>query len=310
MEYHYEMMSANHVPVLARTRREKYSEETRHVNHLAYGQNSYDKYGRPYKKGQDDPTFESRSWDFVRLRSWIGWRKGEERGHSPLDTSFSQGYSLDEQDHLGGDRDCCREKCRIFQQKADQYEKKSRELQDDLDRERVRVQQAILAIDHMEANMNNREYFLGDQASDEDVRAMFMTLMIDIKILSRAFINGHARTLREERFQVYQKVTPMYAELEDLENSTENKKQKRFFVRGWIGYVMCTRLFRNLEEPTEDLATDAWLEKPLADSFLFLENRLLRAGWFPYHLYAGSTDRNRSWSGPIQVLQRLASAHC
>jgi len=63
---------------------------------------------------------------------------------------------------------------------------------------------------------------------------------------------------------------------------------------------MCTRLFRNLEEPIKDLATDAWLEKPLEDSFLLLENRLLRVGWFPYHLCAGSTDRDRSRGVPYK----------
>jgi len=272
-------MSANHAPALARTHREKYSKETRHAKNIAYGQNTYDRNDRPYKKRRDDPTFDSTSGDFGRLRSLIRWCKGEEGSHFPLDTPFRQEYSLDEEEHLREDGDCYRENFQIVQQKADQYEKKNRELQDDLNQERVRVQQAILAIDHMEANMNNREYFLGDQASDEDVRAMFMILMIEIKTWSQAFSNGNARTLREENFQVYQKVTPIYTVLEDLENSTENSKQKRFFVRGWIGYVMCTRLFRNLEEPIKDLATDAWLEKPLEDSFLLLENRLLRAGW-------------------------------
>ncbi|KAG9203834.1 hypothetical protein G6514_001995 [Epicoccum nigrum] len=37
---------------------------------------------------------------------------------------------------------------------------------------------------------------------------------------------------------------------------------------------MCARLFRSLEDPTGGLAEDAWLAKPMADAFGYLENCL------------------------------------
>ncbi|KAF2624865.1 hypothetical protein BU25DRAFT_460707 [Macroventuria anomochaeta] len=123
--------------------------------------------------------------------------------------------------------------------------------------------------------MDERETFLGEQASDEDVYGKFDKLMSEIRTWSSHFNGGNADSFKEDRFSEYQNIVPLYTELRDLDEITTKKRKKRLFVRGWTAYVICTKLFRTLDlAPAGDLGNDVWLGNALADNFRCLENQL------------------------------------
>jgi hypothetical protein len=287
-------MSVNHAAALARNYPSQYPEEPQHTDHLTYGSGNRDKDGKISRKERGGSTYD-RGVDGGRLGSKIKKLfQVEERGHPRSDMSSKPRHYQNEEERLREDRNYYRDKSHTLERSVNQYQEENRRLRDDLDDGKDRFERAVRSADHMQSTMDNREYFLREQASDDDVCTMFMTLMNEIKNWSQAFSHGSKRALREEMFKDYQKVTPMYTAFHNLEDSTANKKQKRFFVRGWTAYVMCTRLFRNHEGPAGGPGEDAWLDKPVAGSFQFLEDRLLRTGWSPCYFCAGFTNRDRS----------------
>ncbi|OAL49032.1 hypothetical protein IQ07DRAFT_681058 [Pyrenochaeta sp. DS3sAY3a] len=261
---------------LPQTYPEKFSGEPYRTDHLAYGSEPRDRKNKLSKKERGDPTYDRVAVDVGRIvgNKFKKMLKVEERDDSRADMSSKQRHHRNEEERLRENRNYYKDKFEALELK---HREENRRLRAELNQERDRVERAVRSADHMQSTMDNREYFLGEQASDDEVCTMFITLLNEIKNWSQAFSSGSSRTLQEERFQEYQRVTPMYSEFHDLENSTVNKKQKRFFVRGWTGYVMCTKLFRNLEGPEGGLGEDAWLEKAIAGNFRFLENRLLEA---------------------------------
>ena len=203
-------------------------------------------------------------------------------------SSSRQRHDRSEEDRLRTERDYFRDKFEILEPQMLQGQEEIRRLRANLEVERGRAERAVRSADLMQSSMDNREYFLGEQTSDDDVCTMFGTLMTDIMLWSQNFSHGDAKPLREDRFQDYQMITPMYTALGDLEDATAKKKQRRFFVRGWAGYVMCMRLFCGPAGAAGVRAEDAWLEKDVAGKFKFLESQLLRAaaGESPSWTYA------------------------
>lgn len=228
---------------------------------------------------------------------------------SRSDMSSKPRYYRNDEDRLRDERNEWKDRFKQLEPIALQHQEENSRLRVKLDEERARIEQATRSVNHMQSAIDNREYFLGEQSSDDDICTMFLALMNKIKNWSLAFSKSNPRTLREERFQDFQKVTPMYAVLSDLEDTIINGKQKRFFVRAWTGYVMCTRLFRSLEGPAGGLAEDAWLAKPIADSFRFLEDRLYLAGQCFPPVIVDATDKFRSAYSTNQILQRLEGLH-
>jgi nucleoside phosphorylase len=153
------------------------------------------------------------------------------------------------------------------------------ELQAALGREKEIVERTMQSANKMQSTMDNRELFLGEQANDDVVMAMFGKLMSDIKTWSTRFNAGDADAFSEERLQDYRRVAPQYTEVSQLGNISARKRQKRLFVRGWTAYVMCTKLFRSLNlAPLGGLGEDVWIRKELSESFSCLENELWLIG--------------------------------
>ncbi|KAJ4993515.1 hypothetical protein SVAN01_01063 [Stagonosporopsis vannaccii] len=132
-------------------------------------------------------------------------------------------------------------------------------------------------VDQMQSTLDNKDSFLGTQINDEDLQRRFNTLMIEIKTWSGRFNDGTTSPFRLDRLSEYQCVLPRCVDLRHLDKITADKKRKRLFVRGWAAYIMCTRLFRDLESTSaRDLGGDVWLEKALAGDFKNLEDRFWR----------------------------------
>ncbi|KAJ4985397.1 hypothetical protein SVAN01_09152, partial [Stagonosporopsis vannaccii] len=172
----------------------------------------------------------------------------------------------------------------------DNYKSRISQLQIELDKSKDTVAHHTRSIRHMISMANNRDSFLGEQASDEEILVTFEKLMSDIKFWSTRF-NSNKKApsrnrygvvsrnndypFRTENLSKYRRVAPAYLELHHLSGMVDARKKKRGFVRGWVAYVMCTKLFRSLSlPPVGDSGEDVWLEKVVSDNFRCLENRL------------------------------------
>lgn len=134
----------------------------------------------------------------------------------------------------------------------------------------------------MQTEMDNKELFLGPQATDDDIRAKFDSVLASIKTWSTNFTSGPVGSdvFKDDHLSDYQSVAPLCRDTSHLMHLISNKKRRRLFVRGWAAYVMSKRLFRTLETETRPAAQahDLWLDSATAQSFLKVENAIYFAG--------------------------------
>lgn len=319
--------NAELVEAVARACPDQNSGTPKHTDHLAFGLDPRERNSKLHKKDRANTAYDRVGENVGRFGNTIKKIfQGDERGdHDPRDSRESRyhrdlrdqrsdmssepRYSRNDEDRLRDEKNAWKDRSEKLERIVLQHQEENIRLRAKLDEERARVEQAVRSADHMQSAIDNREYFLGEQSSDDDICTMFLVLLNEIKNWSLPFSKSNPGTLREEKFRDFQKITPMYAVLCDLEDTITNGKQKRFFVRGWTGYVMCTRLFRSLEGPERGLAPDVWLAKPIADHFRFLEDRLYLAGQYCPHVTVGATDDFRSAYCTNQILQRLEGLH-
>jgi hypothetical protein len=201
----------------------------------------------------------------------------EGRSKLPPDPRYAHGTF--KEDQLRADRNKYKQRARELEDQLAHCETENGRLQADLIDERIRLERTMYSANQMQSSMDNREYFLGEQANDEEVCGMFDKLMNDIKTWSTNFSGGSANTLSESDFSNYQRVVPLYTNIEHLDRVFRVKKQKRLFVRGWTAYVVCTSLNRSLDlPPFGDVGEDVWLDQAMADNFRCLENQLWLTG--------------------------------
>lgn len=166
-----------------------------------------------------------------------------------------------------------------FSRLAKSFEQELDACQNDLVREKERIAQMERSTNQLQLAMESREWFLGQQVNDDEVIADFDNLLNDIRTWSTSFGGDGASSFKQDTFSDYQKVVPMCRELHHLEIVATDKKKRRLFVRGWTAYIICTKLWRNIDmEFGDGLGEDVWLDKELADSFSYLENELCSAG--------------------------------
>jgi hypothetical protein len=140
----------------------------------------------------------------------------------------------------------------------------------------------------MQSQMDNKELFLGRQASDEDVQAKFNELMNAIKTWSTRFAaTGQAvyGNFVEGDLLKYQRVLPTCQSILDVQkllNNSPHGKKKRIFTRGWAGYVMSELLFRTLKTADHEgtKAYDVWMDRRASRSVHRIENQLYDPGQF------------------------------
>ncbi|KAL8821400.1 MAG: hypothetical protein Q9223_000549 [Gallowayella weberi] len=150
-----------------------------------------------------------------------------------------------------------------------------------LQKEHDKVQRVTQSAHHMQTVMDNKELFLGPQATDDEVRARFDSVLASIKTWSTNFTSGSVESdmFKEEYLADYQSVAPMCRNTSHLMRLVSNKKCRRLFVRGWAAFVMSKLLFRTLETENQPAsqAHDLWLDSSTAQSFLNIEDVIYRA---------------------------------
>ena len=214
----------------------------------------------------------------AEIRDIIGRAKKPFQAHDEAIGSRSyRGQKRGVQDPQSGSRDLWRDKINELEAKLRSYDMQNRKLSEELQLERAGVERIKRAANQMQSNMDNREMFLGEQLNDDTVKPDFDKLMSDVRTWSVRFSGGEGHACNPADFGEYQRIAPMCASFGELEEFFKNKRHAKMFVRGWTAYVMCTRLFRNLDAtPAGTVGEDAWLGRALADNFGCLEHEL----WF------------------------------
>jgi hypothetical protein len=161
-------------------------------------------------------------------------------------------------------------------------ELESKRLQTKLQNERDAAERTKRAVHKMQSVVDNKELRLGPQATDEEVRAKFGSILASIKTWSTDFTGGGGEpgAFQENRLSQYLCVAPIHTTTSGLEHLVHDKKRRRLFVRGWAAYVMSDMLFRTLTAETHSgpQGDDYWLEPRASYSFCYLENKIYFAG--------------------------------
>jgi hypothetical protein len=130
-----------------------------------------------------------------------------------------------------------------------------------------------------------RELVFGPQMTDDVIRTRFESLLADIRTWASEFActTGQEPSFEEAMLSEYQRVAPSCETLEHLyatvksEIPKQDKKQKRYFIRGWTSYIMIQSIFRTLDEQGT-IGHDSWLFEDDSKAFERLEQRLWHAG--------------------------------
>ena len=140
----------------------------------------------------------------------------------------------------------------------------------------------------MQLAMDNKELYIGQQASDDIIIGKFSALMRSIKTWSQLFPRIQIDNLKlqlknEEMTDEVLGVFPGCPRVEDLEKVLNNPQKRRLFIRGWVGLIITKHFFRSLPDedyPAFNEAVDAWLQESTSASVAALERVFFCAGMF------------------------------
>ena len=153
-------------------------------------------------------------------------------------------------------------------------------LQAELQHEQEQTTQARRSADHLQTILDNREFFLGPQTSDDEMRTSFSSIFTDIKTWSTHFISGPNIALVHQRVDLldrFQYILPLCSDRSQLEKYLTSKRKRRLLVRGWAAFIACKRLLPT-EGGGENGKVDAWLDAASAQSFSILEQKIRSSG--------------------------------
>ena len=153
-------------------------------------------------------------------------------------------------------------------------------LRAELQREQEQSTQARLSAHHLQTILDNREFFLGPQISDDDMRTSFSSIFSAIKTWSYHFISGPKDALVDQRTDLLDKIQyilPWCSDHSQLKRYAASKGKPRLLVRGWAAYIACKRLLP-ADVAGETGKVDPWLDSASAQSFSILEQKISSTG--------------------------------
>lgn len=152
------------------------------------------------------------------------------------------------------------------------------ELRTKLQREREELERAKRSAHHLQTILDNKEFFHGPQATDDDMRTRFSSILTSIKTWSFPFIHEpiEAWSMANGQLIEYQCVLPMCTHMSHVKEAAATKKKRRLFVRGWTAFIACKCILgTNTSSKVE--AIDLWLDSKAAEIlFLGAKNQLYR----------------------------------
>lgn len=161
-----------------------------------------------------------------------------------------------------------------LRQENEELQQENQGLQRQLDMKQGEGARIKKAADQMQLHLDNKELFLGTQASDADVIGRFETLFGSIKTWSLEFtieepdkhgyvFEGHFKT------SMYRNVAFSCRDLASLHELLKDGRKRRLFARGLVAYVICTTVFLT----SASNGYDYWLDRATSDSFRSLERQ-------------------------------------
>jgi hypothetical protein len=251
---------------------------------------------RPYRHGDSRSKIhgDSRSQTHGDSRSQTNGdsrSQVHEESRSQTHTgTYIEGYESDAQRYKR-ERNEWKQKCATLEQLNSANRDAITQLHNELEKQQKRVDQTKRSAHEMQTHLDNKELFLGYQASDDEVRTRFNSLINSLKTWSTKFATGGSGLrgeFSEESILTYQRVAPGCSTIPQLEKLLSNGKKKRLFTRGLAGYVMSDTLFRTLATQSHEGndAHDVWLDKSARRSVQRLEDRLYQTGRLLQFLYA------------------------
>lgn len=198
-------------------------------------------------------------------------------GDAHLNTARNDGYSTDtarpeiDVKRYASERDA---ECQRHEQLRLECCQAVEELQAKLQREREELERVKRSAHHLQTILDNKQFFLGPQATDDDMRTRFSSILTSIKTWSTHFIYGpiEAWSTANDQLDKYQCVLPMCTHMSHVEEAAATKKQRRLFVRGWTAFIAC-RCILGTNTNSKVEAIDLWLDSKAAESFSCLERK-------------------------------------
>jgi len=176
-----------------------------------------------------------------------------------------------------------REERNEAREKHDILLQQNTELRRQIEEKQQKVESTKRAAQQMQLHLDNKELFLGHQATDDQVRVDFESLLGSIRTWALKLNNSKSPTtvnLPEQHFDSFRQISPICGNINDVLYILSDPKRRRFFARGLVVYTICNTVFRTL--PSEghhgSPAYDVWIDKSARENLSLLENRLYHAG--------------------------------
>ncbi|KAI0437598.1 hypothetical protein F4803DRAFT_142742 [Xylaria telfairii] len=144
----------------------------------------------------------------------------------------------------------------------------------------------------LQGYIDNDESTLGHQQSDDVVLSQFRSLILGIKSWSNRYCGSSSQEAAsrsqdtdfsihwEEDHEITQNIFPLNQSKEDFIHSLSDVRQKRKFLRGWIGLHIAETIFRTLPSTRhpQGSGADIWIPDELGSHVNEVEIALLNSG--------------------------------
>lgn len=129
----------------------------------------------------------------------------------------------------------------------------------------------------MQYTLESKELYIGPQSSDDEILPNFRSILDEVRTWSIRFACDSPISLDNFPVPAIQRLAPACP---DLRRLLSNRKDRRLFVRGWVGLGLADWLFRSLpsDHHSGSRCKDQWLETDVAHGVVLVENRLSNAG--------------------------------
>ena len=201
----------------------------------------------------------------------VAVKECDDKGHMPSDKDDigSESHIQELQRHI-----------HILQNEKDDHAKIIAGLRNDLKVKAARCKLIGESADNMLYALENKELYIGRQASDNVLYVQFQELVEQIQTWSVSFAPHHPQShlvFAAEVMNEFRKVAPGVRDVPSLLQTTKNL---RLFVRGYVGLVLADMIFRAWPSGTQPKprGEDVWMDKNLAHGVFLVESRLSNAG--------------------------------
>ena len=138
--------------------------------------------------------------------------------------------------------------------------------------------------DNMAYALENKDLYIGPQASDDVLCFQFQELVGNIQTWSVSFALHHPLpylVFPAEVMNEFKKVAPG---VRDVPSLLQTSKNLRLFVRGYVGLVLADMIFRAWPSgmQPESRGEEVWMDKNLAHGVFLIESRLSSTGKFTF----------------------------